>query len=372
MRLGHDSFGMKIVYVANMRLPTEKAHGAQIMKTCEAFAQLGHDVELIVPNRVSAIIEDPFEYYGLVTRFPVRRLSVRDTVGKFGKLGFYIESISFAYAVRRYLRTSSCDLLYGRDEHILALLRRPYVWESHTGAWNAAARSVVRRARRVVTISQGLKDFYCTKGVDAEKIVVAHDGVDLTQFAHPVSKEEARSRLGLPGGAKVAMYIGRLDGWKGVETLLEASKLLDDEVVVAIVGGEAAQIERLSLAYPGVRFLGARPYRELADTMAAADVLVLPNTGNDEISVKFTSPLKLFAYMASGVPLVASDLPSIREVLDEDAAIFFPPDDATGLAQSVRHALQSDQTRARRALALVDSYTWKRRAQRILEACAGK
>lgn len=361
---------MKIVYVANIRMPSEKAHGAQIMKTCEAFAELGHDVELIVPDRTSTIEEDPFEYYGLVTRFPVRRLPVRDTVGKYGKIGFYIESVSFAYAVRRYLGTTSCGLLYGRDEHILAFLRGPYVWESHTGAWNAAARSVVRRARRVVTISQGLKDFYVVKGIAAEKIVVAHDGVDLKQFAHPVPKDGSRIRLGLPGGAKVAMYIGRLDGWKGVETLLEASKLLDDEVVVAIVGGEPTQIEQLSLAYPGVRFLGARPYRELADSMAAADVLVLPNTGKDEISVKFTSPLKLFAYMASGVPIVASDLPSIREVLDEEAAVFFRSDDAEDLAQSIRQALRSDRPRAERALALVDSYTWKRRAEHILKRCA--
>lgn len=363
---------MKIVYVANIRLPTEKAHGAQVMKTCEAFAQLGHDVELIVPDRASVIVEDPFEYYGLTARFPVRRLPVRDTVGRYGRLGFYIESISFIYAVRRYLHRASSDLLYGRDEHILAFLGGPYVWESHTGAWNVAARSVAHRARRIVAISQGLKDFYVAKGVAAEKIVVAHDGVDVELFLHPVSRGEARARLGLPASATIAMYIGRLDGWKGVDTLLEASKLLNNEVIVVIVGGEPAQVEKLSLTYPGVTFLGARPYRELSDTMAAADVLVLPNTGKSEISAKFTSPLKLFAYMASGIPIVASDLPSIREVLDEDAVVFFPPDDATGLAQGVRHALQSDRGRAERALALVEAYTWRSRAQHILEMCAGK
>lgn len=361
---------MKIVYVANIRLPTEKAHGVQIMKTCEAFVELGHDVELVVPDRASIITEDPFVYYGLTARFPVRRLPVRDTIGKYGKLGFYIESFSFAYAVRQYLHNASFDVLYGRDEHILACLRGPYVWESHTGAWNAAAHIVARRARRIVTISQGLKDFYIANSISAEKIFVAHDGVDFERFAHPLLKGEARARLGLPAGANIAMYIGRLDGWKGVDTFLEASKLLVGDVTLVIIGGEAAQVEKLSLQYPNVRFLGYRPYRELSDNMATADVLVLPNTGKNDISAKFTSPLKLFAYMASGIPIVASDLPSVREVLDERSAFLFRPDDVADLALGVRRAIEAGGAQAERALARAKGYTWKHRAQRILAMCA--
>lgn len=361
---------MKIVFIANIRLPTEKAHGAQIMKTCEALVELGHDVELVVPDRASIITEDPFVYYGLTTRFPVRRLRVYDIIGKYGKLGFYIESLSFAYAVRQYLRNNSCDILYGRDEHILACLRGPYVWESHTGAWNAAAHVVARRASRIVTISQGLKDFYIANSISAEKIFVAHDGVDFERFAHPPSKREARKRLGLHVGTKIVMYIGRLDGWKGVDTLLEASKLLVDDVLLVIIGGEAAQVEKLSLRYPNVRFLGFRPYRELSENMAAADVLILPNTGKNDISAKFTSPLKLFAYMASGIPIVASDLPSVREVLDESSAFLFRPDDAAALVLGVRQALEDGNAQAERALVLVKGYTWNRRAQSILSMCA--
>ena len=52
---------MKITYLANIRLPTEKAHGIQITKMCESFASLGHEVTLVVPDRVSAITTDPFE-----------------------------------------------------------------------------------------------------------------------------------------------------------------------------------------------------------------------------------------------------------------------------------------------------------------------
>lgn len=359
---------MKILYLANIRLPTEKAHGVQIMKTCEALVGCGHDVELLVPDRKTTILEDAFSYYGITRKFNIRRLPVWDTV-QYGSIGFLFESLSFARAARRYLRGTTFDILYGRDELVLAQLKGPYAWESHTGAWNIATRIIVRHAKRIIVISRGLRDFYIAKGVPAGKISVAHDGVDLERFAHPQSKKEARMRLGLPIGTKIAMYIGRLDGWKGVDTLLDASKLLVDDVLFVIIGGEAAQVEKLSLRYPNVRFLDFRPYRELSDNMAAADALILPNTGKNDISAKFTSPLKLFAYMASGIPIVASDLPSVREVLDESSAFLFRPDDAADLALGVRRALEAGSAQATRALAEVKNYTWRRRAERILAAC---
>lgn len=359
---------MKIFVVANVRMPSERAHSIQIIKTCEALVSCGHEVELLVPDRKTSIKEEAFSYYDVVKTFSIRQLPVLDTVN-YGSLGFLVESYSFAHAVRRYLRGTSFDLLYGRDELVLQHQTGPYVWESHTGAWNSAARKVARAANHIVAITKGLKDFYTARGISREKISVAHDGVDLEQFSHPESKEVARTRLGLPLTLPIAMYIGRLDGWKGTDTLLEASSLMPS-TVLAIIGGEEGQIAELSRRYPRVRFLGARPYRELANNMAAADVLVLPNTGKDEISVTFTSPLKLFAYMTSSIPIVASDLPSIREVVDERMAYLVLPDDATALSEGIKEALAGGKTRAQEALKRVQEYSWKRRAERITAACA--
>lgn len=360
---------MKIIYVANVRMPTEKAHGVQIAKTCEALTVLGHDVELVVPDRKTDILDDLFSYYALTARFSLKRLPVWDTV-RYGTIGFLFESFLFARAVRRYIRDISFDLLLSRDEHVLAHVPAPYIWESHTGAWNGAAQKVARRAKCVVVISEGLKNFYRSQGVAMDKFVVAHDGVDLEQFARQESKEKARKRLKLPKDSKIAMYIGRLDGWKGINTLLEASKFLPRGWVLAIIGGETAQIARFSLQYPHVQFLGFHPYRELPDNMAAADVLVLPNTGRDEVSAKFTSPLKLFAYMTSGVPIVASDLPSIREVVDEHSAFLVQPDDPAALAKGIESALKEGDVRAFHARSRVAAYSWKKRAERIVAACA--
>src|ERR1700683_1585425 len=115
-------------------------------------------------------------------------------------------------------------------------------------------------------------------------------------------------------------------------------------------------------------FLVFRPYRELADNQAAADVLVLPNSGKYSISVRDTSPLKLFTYMASGKPIVASDLPSIREVLTDETATFFKADDPEDLARAINHVCGSNadaNVRALNARREVQRYTWDARARVI-------
>ncbi len=361
---------MDILYVANVRMPSEKAHGAQIAKTCEALVHVGAKVELIVPDRKTPITEDAAAYYDLKETFPITKLPVFDTVS-WGMLGFLIESFSFAFAAARYIRTHS-GILYGRDEVILGLISfltaREIAWESHTGAWNFFAKRIARRAKRVVVITKGLREFYIEHGIPAERIVVAHDGIDLKAFEHPESKEESRKRLRLPETSSIAMYIGAFGSWKGTETLFEASEILPKSIRIAVIGGTVEEIVALKERYPRIIFLGPRPYRELADNQAAADVLVLPNTGKDVIGARFTSPLKLFAYMASGRPIVASDISSTREVLPKEAAYWFKPDDAHDLASAIEKALTDPHAGSQAHIAKEEAarYTWDARAASIV------
>lgn len=361
---------MKILYIANVRLPTEKAHGIQIMKACEALVRGGHELTLVVPARTSPITDDPFKYYGIKAAFPLVRLFTVDTV-RLGTLGYVFQSVLFGLFATVYAWGHKSEVIYGRDEIVMYVVgfftRRKMIWESHDGAWNFWARFVVRRAAGIVGVTQGSVDFYREHGVPMEKLFAVSNGIDLEDFSHPEAKEVARTRLGLPQDKKIVLYIGKLDGWKGVDTLLQASRLLPPEMKVAIIGGEKTQIEELQRIYPNVLFLGYRPYTELPHNQAAADVLVVPNTAKDPVSVQFTSPLKLIAHLASNRPVVASDLPSTRWVAD-GAVLFVRPDDPQALTEGLKKALHQPidaEKLVEAARAKVASLSWSERARRI-------
>lgn len=104
--------------------------------------------------------------------------------------------------------------------------------------------------------------------------------------------------------------------------------------------------------------------------LRAADLLVIPNSAKDADSARFTSPMKLYEYMASGTPILASNVPSLREALTEETALFVTPDDAAALARGVSESLAHPDealSRARKAQEAARSHTWQERARRILE-----
>ena len=365
---------MKIVYLANARIPTEKAHGIQIMKTCEAFSKLGHDVELVVPRRLNHIKEDPFSYYSTSTKFPIKRLPCLDLV-ELGFVGFLIQSITFGISTFFYLRRKDFDILYGREEFSLyfeSFMDTPFVWETHTDRYNFIIKRVLRKAKKIVSITKGLKQFYVDQGIPPKKIAVSPDAVDIEDFTISVDREVARKEFNLPLRPRLIMYAGRLDTWKGYDTLLESAKLFqNDSTKLVIVGGEEKQVRKLKNKYKDVLFLGYIPYIKLPRFQKAADVLVVPNTAKVDISRYHTSPLKVFAHMTSGIPIVASDLPSIREILNEKNSILVKPDSKDELAKGIMSVLNDPKWAkelAKQAKIDVMQYSWEKRAKNIIEA----
>ncbi len=197
--------------------------------------------------------------------------------------------------------------------------------------------------------------------------MVAQNAIDPTLFDGVESREQARARLGLPHDAKIAMYVGSLERWKGVETLCKAGARMPS-VQVVIIGGKREELEVLRARYPSVLFLGPRPYYELPHNQQAADVLVVPNDPVTTESEVYTSPIKLFAHMASGVPTLVSDLPSMRAIAGEDLVSFFEAGNPEALARKVMQMVNDDDAvaRATKAREWVRDHTWQKRACSIL------
>ena len=110
-------------------------------------------------------------------------------------------------------------------------------------------------------------------------------------------------------------------------------------------------------------------HKQIAKYLCSADVLVLPNKKGNETSEKYTSPMKLFEYMAARRPIVCSDVGSLREILDDSTAYIFKANDAGDLARAVIDSLgdvSEANKRVAKAFELSKQYTWQKRAGNIL------
>ena len=382
---------MNILYIANVRLPTERAHGYAIMKLCEEFARAGHAVTLLTSAHKATAGkggEDPFSYYGIEKNFTLRRVHSTDLLGRstnVGRFSYWIDQLSFVLMAWICFSRAlwRADVIYVRSYQLAACLpARKTALELHSMPEGARAGGLfahaARRARWCIAISSGLAEAVRRMlGDGARGIVVAPDAVDVAKFSALPSRDDVRRTLGLPADKKIALYTGHFYGWKGADVLAAAAAHLPEDVLCVLVGGVDEDYERMVREYgsrENIRIVLFQPPQMMPQYLAAADVVVLPNRSGERISSTYTSPLKLFEYMASGRPIVASDLPSIREVLDERTAVLVHPDDPSALAAGIREVLADPMRAAALAEAAsekVRHYTWKKRAEGILAVLHG-
>ena len=373
---------MKLLYIANTRIPTEMAHGLQIMKMCEAFAKQGADLELVVPIRfaISKIAkEDPFQYYKVDKVFKIKKLFCLDLtpLNRFlGPISFGIQAVSFSFFVFLYLLFKKNCIVYGRDRFGLFFVSfvKNFIFEVHKNH-RLFFKGLLERANKLVAISEGVKSALIKKGILEQKILLASDGIDLDDFNVSKSREECRKELGLPLNKKIVLYTGHLYKWKGVETLARASEFLDENILIVIVGGIKWYlsdfkkfIEKNNLK--NILVVGYKDYSLIPKYLKSADCLVLTGNKESEISREQTSPMKMFEYMASKKPIVASSLLSFKEILNEYNCIFVESDNAEAMAIGIKKALNDSvlsENISNQAYQDVQKYTWDNRAKKILD-----
>ena len=384
---------MRITYFADIRFPLERANGIQTMETCHALARRGHDVSLVVRPDTHTPARNPFDYYA-VARTP--RLTVEYAPAGGPALARRVGYLAFALG--RAAGTGRADIVMTRDLAVASLLLRlpsrpPLVYESHGYAPDVASAlpmlvstarppstsKLARLARReslvwtraegYVTITRGLAESLTKRFGNRQRLAVVHDGTRIpgTSDASPVSSP-------VPGPVTVA-YAGHLYPWKGVDVLVEALAKVPSARAI-IVGGHDKEpdLARVRALAAGLRvddrvtFAGLVAPSDVPRYLSAADILVLPNPAS-AISSHATSPLKLFEYMAAGKAIVASNLPSITEVLTDDVnSVLVAPGDVEALAAGLRRVAADAGLRTRLGDAArrdVTEYSWDRRAERL-------
>jgi glycosyltransferase involved in cell wall biosynthesis len=388
---------LKLLYLANIRLPTEKAHGLQIMQNCEAFAENGADVSLWAARRVNTPDlrgRDPFTHYGVTRTFRVRRLPCIDLLALAGPTGriaqalFALQTLTYIISACVLALFTRADAYYSRDAVTLAALsplarlrgvRLAYEAHSLSKGRQRALQIWVAKRAHVFTTTGKLTEEFITEGAPKDHVHVAHDGFSPARFAGLPARAQARARVGWPEDAFIVGYVGRLqtlDIDKGAGTLIRAIAQVPG-VQFALVGGpddaaEALRAEWAQLGRPAehFRYVGQVPADQVPGWLAAFDVGAIPLPFTTHFAY-YASPMKLFEYLAAGVAVVASDLPSMREVVTEgETALLHPPSDTAALAAALARLHDDRALRARIAAAgkqlAYAHYTWSARTRDIL------
>jgi len=360
---------MRVAVISEMQAGSHRAHAINVVKTAGGFHRLGHRVTILcrAPQDPEPDLSAMFGEPGVEWSFAPERAD-------FGR---------WAADAADHL---SADMVYARNFEAplrTSLAGIPTVLETHAhiGDPNPAIDLCMQATRRpghplaaVITINRRLREHFIRRGADPERVHVIPDGVDVELFSPPAVFPPA-PWLGDADDRPRAVYAGHLYDYKGIPTVLDAAAVLPDWVF-ELVGGAPEDIARWSEAIgrrtqKNVRLRGHVPHAEVPRWLWRAGALLLPPSGRDP-SAAWTSPVKLGEYLASGPPIVASDIPGLRDWVDGSVVRWVTPDDPAALAGAIAEVAKESarDSAARRAAAsrLADQYSYRRRAQRILHA----
>ncbi len=389
---------MKIFYFYRVPLPSPRADAIQVVQTCTAMAKAGAEVLLHVEQTGGAEPGGLCDYYGIPpAERPAAGSFAVAAAGSHWSWPFLHLKAGRAFRAARGSR--AC--LFVREVRpyvpgLVAKARRSglrTIFEAHN-----VSGSLAREKQENAGDSPALRDRTEARESLERSILAVADGLICTQNAtldhlRPLLRE-ATPAIVLGNGTRLLperptvsrdidiLYCGSLKPWKGVDTLVAAMQTLHPWTLTIVGPGTEADIARLRQAglalgvHGRIRILPAVPPSEVWDLYARAAVGVVPLPASGYVEARdFTSPLKLFEMLASGLPVVASNLPSLAEYLQDDReAILVPPDDPRALSTGLRRVLSDEALRARLSQAARRrgaDFTWAERGRRIVEFASG-
>lgn len=376
----------KIIYASDAVLPSLRANAVHIMRMCDAFAENGVDVTLYCND--GGDVEKMYEVYGVRNHFHIVAPSQKKVTGRIQN---YIKWILCAWRNSKSIRKNYKNaFVYGRSLFLIFFLgnKYPFSYEVHAVPNNRIVAMIERRLLgskklvSLVAISNPLKDYYSKlmpKELDG-KIKVLHDGADIVDTG-TVQKAVIDNSGSRYPNVNIG-YVGSLYPGKCMEVLLPIAKAMAD-VKLHIVGGDEEwvkhwQTEADKKGINNLVFYGKVTPAEVASYYEALDICVMSYSqkvyvGKDtkhEIG-QWISPLKLFEAMAHKKAIVVTDLPSIREVInDGEDAILIDASDINGWVMAIKSLAENDEMRCQLGenaqKKLENDFSWVKRTQKII------
>lgn len=370
---------MKILYLSKSIIPSRSANSIHVMKMCQAFSVNGHEVVLLAPNLKKLYEQNTgniFKFYGIKKKFHIKKLWHPNIKG--GAIIYLIHIFFYLIFNRKF------DLVYGRFLHgsyLAAVMKKNVVFETHEILFEKKNHKLIifnkliknRFFKRLVVISKALKKIYIKEGYLNNKLIkVAHDGAD--------EVKNFNSKIKLLGPKKTLKvgYVGHLYKGRGVELIIECAKYMND-VSFHIVGGLEKdfrfwknQIKNFNLKniffYGFVSPAKTLRYRNSFDIVLAPYSKKVSIEGLGDTS-RYMSPIKIFEYMSHKKPIIASDLPVIKEVLNKNNSLLVDCDNINLWISAIKKLKNAKKRCKLSNQALIDfkKFTWKNRANIIIE-----
>jgi len=361
---------VKLLYAFPEPLPLRRARGIQAVNSAAALAEGGIDLEFAY---VPVGSEDPFAYYGVPK--PARLKSTPISRSLPWPLGRLHSNKWFAARLLRKIDLTK-TVFYVRHLKLAALLaanpgKPRFIYEAHeVFADTAPAGKALERREEELRVMRSADAIVSNSGATAKRLIELYGNPKVLEvIPNGVARSETLPQKDWTHPGDHIIYSGSLFPWKGAADLVTAAASLPG-CTIEIIGGESDRLAELQAGVietgAKVRFTGHLPHAQALGHLYAACIAVLPNRADTDS--EFTSPIKLFEYMAAGCAIVASDLPPMHEVLDKDDALWTRPGDPQSIASAISVLVQ-DPALARRLGDRVREksrqFTWQARAERV-------
>jgi len=378
-----------ITYLSNLRIPSEMANSVQIMKMCEAMSKAGSKVTLIKPNRSHMFgqhIDDLYDYYDIKTKFSIENLRYIDIHKLESKIPNLIyKSVNYTnklfwerYLFNYYINNHKESIIFMRNtlHFLLSKISKyniPSIIEFHNlppQRYISEYVKLFKHSSKVIplALTKGLAEDLSEKlNINISDILVVPGAVDISKYENTKPSIKHNDKQ-----IKIT-YVGSLIKNRGVNVLLQSAKYLPNFEFNVIGGVDSdlnyAQNYLNDNVITNVNLLGHKPQNLIYEYYQEADILVLPMSGKEQHTQRYASPNKLFEYMASAKPIIASNLPSVKEVLvNHENCILFDPDNVDDLVDKIQFLSSSKELMskiAENAKKDAQNYTWDKRVEKI-------
>ena len=362
---------MKLLYAFPEPLPLPRARGIQAVNAVAALAATGVEIDFCF---VPCAQGDPFAYYQIAKPESVNLLPLSRALP--WPMHRVHSNRFFAARLQRRFNLGQQMIMVRHLKLAAWLANHPskpkYIYEAHeVFADTAPGAKAQARREEEARVMRSASAVVANCAATAQRLVTLFGSPRVLQvIPNGVNRPEDLSAKNWAKPEAHIVYSGSLFPWKGAHDLVAAARYLPG-CRIDIVGGEADRLLELQALVPtsgaSIKFAGQLSHRDAMERVMSACIAVLPNRADPD-SV-FTSPIKLFEYMAAGCAIVASDLPAMREILADDEVMWSKPGDPGSIAEAIK-ALVGDPARARRMGERVREksrqYTWQTRAARVM------